>query len=217
MALRRLTSLLALAGPALAQSLADVLSQTPDLSTLGALVSTHPMVADALAKATNITLLAPTNAAFATFLSQPGVNASIAADMGIARAVLLYHVLQGTVPSGDITAAPVFARTLLSNASFTNVTGGQVVQAQRVDDDVVFTSGLLRTSRVTTADVAFDGGVVHVIDSVLTIPQSPSATVLGANLTALAGALTSASLVSTVDTLAVSHPPFGKIGKDAEG
>lgn len=202
MALRHLTSL-ALAGLSLAQSLTDVISQTPDLSTLGTLVSQYPMISSALANVTNITVLAPTNAAFSSFLAQPGVNASITDDPGLVMAVLSYHVLQGTVQSSAITNTPIFAKTLLTNTSYTNVTGGQVVQAQSDDGDVIFTSGLLRTSRVSTADVTFDGGVVHIIDSVLTIPASPSATVTGANLTALAGALTSANLVSTVDALAV--------------
>lgn len=64
----------------------------------------------------------------------------------------------------------------------------------------MITSGLLKQSRVTTADVTFSGGVVHIIDTVLTIPANDSATALAANLTALAGALTTANLVSTVDS-----------------
>lgn len=204
MTFRRLASL-AFAGLAFAQSLTDVISQTPDLSTLGSLVGQYPTIASTLANATNITVLAPTNAAFSSFLAQPGVNASITADPGLVIAVLSYHVLQGTIPSSAITETPVFAKTLLSNTSYTNVTGGQVVQAQAMDGGVMITSGLLRESHVTTADVSFDGGVVHIIDSVLTIPTSPSATAIGANLTALAGALTSANLVGTVDSLAVSE------------
>lgn len=212
MTLRRLASL-AFTGLALAQSLTDVISQTPDLSTLGSLVAQYPMISSALANATNITVLAPTNAAFSSFLAQPGVNASITADPGLVMAVLSYHVLQGIVRSSAITTTPVFARTLLSNTSYTNVTGGQVVKAQSMDGGVVFTSGLLRTSHVSTADVTFNGGVVHVIDSVLTIPMSPSATAVGANLTALAGALTSSNLVGTVDSLTVGghHGSQGRV------
>ena len=89
---------------------------------------------------------------------------------------------------------------MLTNSTYTNVTGGQVVKAETEDDSVVFTSGLLRQSRVATADVTFTGGIVHIIDSVLTIPANDSTTALAANLTALAGALTTANLVSTVDS-----------------
>lgn len=197
MQLKHLASL-ALAGLASGLSLTEVISSTPDLSTLGSLLQQFPAVVSTLANATNITVLAPSNAAFSTFLT-PAVNISIQADAGLVSAVLSYHVLSGTIRSTDITATPAFAKTLLTNATYTNVTGGQVVKAQSQGGGVVFTSGLLKESRVTTADVQFDGGLVHIIDSVLTVPQSDSTTALVANLTALAGALTHANLVSTVD------------------
>lgn len=202
MQLQRLTSL-AFACLASGQSLTDVISQTPDLSTLGSLLQSFPAVASTLANATNITVLAPTNAAFAAFLTA-STNASIQADAGLVPAVLSYHVLSGTIRSTDITSTPAFAKTLLTNATYANVTGGQVVKAQTEGSNVVFTSGLLAKSHVSTADVTFSGGVVHIIDSVLTVPQTPSATAVGANLTALAGALTQANLVSAVDTASVS-------------
>jgi uncharacterized surface protein with fasciclin (FAS1) repeats len=66
--------------------------------------------------------------------------------------------------------------------------------------------------------VNFTGGVIHIIDTVLTLPISDAATALAANLTSLAGALTSANLVSTVDNLsdvtifAPSNAAFQSIG-----
>lgn len=208
MQLKHLTSLV-LAGLASGQSLTEVISQTPDLSTLGSLLTAYPAVASTLANATNITVLAPSNAAFSAFLTA-SVNASIQADAGLVPAVLSYHVLTGAIRSTEITATPAFPKTLLTNATYTNVTGGQVVKAQSANGGVVFTSGLLAESHVTTADVTFTGGVVHIIDSVLTVPVNDSATALAANLTSLAGALTQANLVSTVDTAKVSFsdPPW---------
>lgn len=46
----------------------------------------------------------------------------------------------------------------------------------------------------------FTGGVIHVIDNLLTVPVNVSATAVAANLTSLAGALTNAKLVQTLDT-----------------
>lgn len=60
--------------------------------------------------------------------------------------------------------------------------------------------------------------MIHIIDHVLTIPQSDSATAVAANLTSLAGALTQASLVNTVNSLkdvtifAPSNAAFAAIG-----
>lgn len=62
-------------------------------------------------------------------------------------------------------------------------------------------SGLKEKSTVTTADVMFSGGVVHIIDTVLTVPLSASASAVDSELTALAGALTQTNLVTTVNSL----------------
>merc|ERR1711900_122805 len=79
--------------------------------------------------------------------------------------------------------------------------GGQVVEARLRGETVSVFTGLLSASNVTVANVNFTGGVVHVIDTVLTVPQSASNTAGALNLTSLAGALTSADLVETVDGL----------------
>jgi uncharacterized surface protein with fasciclin (FAS1) repeats len=67
-------------------------------------------------------------------------------------------------------------------------------------------------------NVNFTGGVIHIIDRVLTIPESDAATAAAANLTSLVGALTQANLVNTVDALrdvtifAPSNAAFSSIG-----
>jgi transforming growth factor-beta-induced protein len=64
----------------------------------------------------------------------------------------------------------------------------------------------------------FTGGILHIIDTVLTLPLTPSFTAVDSNLTALAGALTATSLLSTVDSLhdvtifAPSNAAFQAIG-----
>lgn len=60
--------------------------------------------------------------------------------------------------------------------------------------------------------------MIHVIDTVLTLPESDSATASAANLTALTGALTTANLVTALDGLkdvtifAPSNAAFQAIG-----
>lgn len=79
-------------------------------------------------------------------------------------------------------------------------------------------SGLKEKSTVTTADIMFTGGVVHVIDTVLTVPPSVAVSAVDSSLTALAGALTQTNLVTTVDALkdvtvfAPSNNAFQAIG-----
>ncbi|KAK3062432.1 hypothetical protein LTS18_004064 [Coniosporium uncinatum] len=50
-------------------------------------------------------------------------------------------------------------------------------------------------------DLNFTGGVIHVIDSLLTLPQNVTATAVAANLTSLAGALTQTELLQAVNDL----------------
>lgn len=136
---------------------------------------------------------------------------------GTVMALLMYHVLNGTVYAEDISSTPTFAHTLLMNSTYSNVTGGQVVGVRMMnstsmddsDNDnsdnmgmgsVSVLSGLGMRSNVTMANVNVTNGVVHIIDEVLTIPENVSTTALAANLTALAGALNATNLTDTIDT-----------------
>jgi uncharacterized surface protein with fasciclin (FAS1) repeats len=124
------------------------------------------------------------------------------------------------------------------------VTGGQVVGVTLSGKSAEVMSGLKEISTVTTAvclsffpellcsidtdmmlitvqDIMFSDGVIHIIDTVLTIPLSPAMSAVDSSLTALAGALTQANLVSAVDNLkdvtifAPSNAAFQAIGSAA--
>ncbi|KAI9893336.1 MAG: hypothetical protein M1814_000466 [Vezdaea aestivalis] len=198
-----LYSLLGLASLASAQSanvtgLTALLAATPQLSNLTTFVTQFPALAAQLSNATNITILAPSNAAFAKLLA--GGGASALADTTLVQSLLSYHVLAGTYRAAAITNSSAFVPTLLTNPRYANVTGGQRVEVKKVGSTVEIISGLKSVSNVTTADQNFTGGVVHIIDTVLTPPLNVSSTAVAFNLTAAAGALTSARLVNTVDT-----------------
>lgn len=192
------TPLLALASLAFAQNtpdLASALSSTPELSTLAGVINSTQGVLSSLANLTDITILAPSNAAFEAL----GAEALASLSPESIAAILQYHVLNGTIRAADITNTSAFVPTKLDNPQFSNVTGGQVVEAIKRDNNVTIYSGLLANSSVTTADVNFTGGVVHVIDRLLTLPVSAADTLLAAELTSLRGALVNASLVDTVN------------------
>ncbi|PMD42825.1 Fasciclin-domain-containing protein, partial [Hyaloscypha variabilis F] len=209
---------LALGAVASAQSLTALLaSQNSSLSALSSLLGTNPTLVSALSNATNITILAPNNDAISTFLNSSTGKAA-ATNPGLVTALLTYHVLNGSYPASAFTSTPQFLPTLLTNATYANVTGGQVVEGLLNGSSVEIFSGLLAKSTVVTANLNFTGGVLHIIDTVLTIPESDAATAAAANLTALTGALTEANLVSTVDSLhdvtifAPSNAAFQAIG-----
>ena len=67
-------------------------------------------------------------------------------------------------------------------------------------------------------DIAYDNGIIHVIDSFLVVPANVSTTAIAANLTSVVGALTTADLVQAVDItpdvtiFAPSNMAFSSIG-----
>ncbi|KAL9086086.1 MAG: hypothetical protein Q9165_007298 [Trypethelium subeluteriae] len=183
-----------------AQSLTSVLQGNSDLSTLTSTLQKFPSLLQALGSASNITVLAPTNEAFNALFSTP-TGAAAQNDVGLLQAVLQYHVINGTYPASSIPSTGAFVPTLLTNSSYTNVTGGQRVEGISQNGGVTFFSGGKATSNVTQADVKFDGGIVHIINSVLTVPANITSTAQAAGLTTLATALTQTNLLNTVNVL----------------
>ncbi|TKX22526.1 fasciclin domain-containing protein 4 [Elsinoe australis] len=197
--MKSFAALLAAAGVASAQSLADVLTQTNATSQLAQLVQGVPGLLDRLSSAQGITILAPNNEAIARFTAENG--AAVQADPDLVPAVLNYHVLNGTIRAADITGAPgpLFPRTLLDDDDYEDVAGTQYLEAQAVNNGVTFFSGLERNSTVVQADVNFTGGVIHIIDQVLTLPANITVTATAAGLSSLAGALIQTELLETVN------------------
>ena len=112
-------------------------------SLAGALTAAD--LVDALKAPGPFTVFAPTDDAFDKLASVPTGDAL--------KNVLLYHVVEGAVGSGDLKAGMV--PTLLPNKSVTvNLTGGV-----KIDD-----------AKVTTANIIAKNGVIHVVDTVL-VPQ----------------------------------------------
>jgi uncharacterized surface protein with fasciclin (FAS1) repeats len=191
-------ALAALASTACAQSLTELLSNTTQLSNLTTYLGLFPQLSQTLSQLTNVTILAPSNDAFMALMNTSAGMAAIN-DTNLVEALLTYHVLNGTYSSFENTS---FVHTALMDGMYANVTGGQVVEAVAGSDgNVTFVTGLLQQANTTGSPVNFTGGVVHIIDAVLTLPQNVSSTAVAANLTAAVGALTKADLASTVDEL----------------
>jgi len=182
------------------QGLAETLAGNNQTSQLSALLKTLPDVVSQLGGLSNITLLAPSNAALSALLNSTAGKA-LASNPDAVTALLEYHVLNGTYAADAVTNTSAFIPSALTNPTYANVTGGQRVEAVLVKNNVTFYSGLLANSSVVQANVNFQGGVIHVIDKVLTLPQNVSATLVGANLTSLYGALDATKLLDTVNGL----------------
>jgi len=215
----KILSIAALATTAYAQgmNLTQALSSNNQTSQLATVLGGFPALVNQLGGATNVTLLAPSNNALAALLNS-SIGSSLASNPGLLQAVLQYHVLNGTYMADMVTNTSTFIPSALTNTSYTNVTGGQRVEAIRVDNNVTFFTGLLQNSSVVEANVNFTGGVIHVINKVLTLPANVSETLVSADLTSLYGALNATNLLNTVNGLrdvtifAPDNTAFQRIG-----
>lgn len=125
------------------QTISEILSADPQLSSLASYVASFPSLAQQFRTSDNFTFLAPTNDAFSTWVV--GNHSS-----DYVEATLKYHLLNGTYPSASLSSTPLFIPTALTNTSYCNVTGGQRVKALN-DGNVVFGSALNTNSTVVKA------------------------------------------------------------------
>lgn len=166
-----------MAGSCLAQGdLVGLLSSQMDLSTLLELVGLVDGLAETLSAASNITIFAPTNEAFAKVPRDEPEGAAIENrnDTIAIAALLANHVFKGVYPSDVITNVPTFAQTLLNSSyvtatqPFSNITGGAYNGLVKNGDDVCVLSGEETISTVTQADIQLGEGItIHKIDTVL--------------------------------------------------
>ncbi|RZL40109.1 MAG: fasciclin domain-containing protein [Rubrivivax sp.] len=103
------------------------------------------------------TVFAPTDAAFASLLTELGVTkAQLLGDKALLRSVLQYHVLGAKV---DKASVPL-------GKAITPLDGG-IFKIDSVGGNLVITDGRNRTSKITATDVMATNGLVHAIDKVL--------------------------------------------------
>jgi hypothetical protein len=153
-------SAILMAGSAYAQGdIVALLKSQDDLSTLLELVGLVDGLADKLAAASNITIVAPTNQAFAEVPRDTPEGQAIENknDTIAIGALLANHVFKGVYPSNVITDIPTFAQTLLDSSyvnaiqPFSNFTGGAYNGLVKNGKDVCVLSGEETISTVTAA------------------------------------------------------------------
>lgn len=128
-------------------------SALPDFSILVEAVAAAGLVGT-LQAAGAFTVFAPTNAAFASLLTELGVSkADLLANKTLLTQVLTYHV----VPARVLKAEVPF------NTAITTVQG----QTFTINSSLVITDQNMRTSRIVAADVFTSNGVIHAVDKVI--------------------------------------------------
>ena len=123
--------------------------------TLASLLQSAGLV-DTLKGPGPFTVFAPTDAAFAK-VPKATLDA-LAADPAKLKAVLLYHVVAGSVPAADVV----------------KLTSAKTVNGASVSIKVQGSTVMVNDANVVTPDVMASNGIIHVIDTVL-LPPAPAA------------------------------------------
>lgn len=156
--------------PSVAQPTQNIV-QLAQAQNLNALVTaaTKAGLAGTLGNASaNLTVFAPTDAAFNTLAVRLGftdANALVnALPANTLASILTYHVLPTRKSAADLAAGGA------SQATLYNFGGSAAALALNTTSGVRITDAALTQASVTTADVQATNGVVHVVDKVLVPP-----------------------------------------------
>ena len=139
----------AAAQPAGGNTIVAIAAGNPDFSTLVAAVQCTGLV-PALSRRGQLTVFAPTNAAFAK-LGLDASNVCSALPKAALTNILLYHVAHGARYAQDVVAS---SRIRMLNGEFTRISlrGG---------------SAFINNAQIVAVDIQASNGVIHVLDSVL--------------------------------------------------
>ncbi|MDP5045189.1 MAG: fasciclin domain-containing protein [Leeuwenhoekiella sp.] len=170
-------------------TIADIVSNSDDFDILLAAAVKADLVGT-LSTTTNtdLTVFAPTDAAFISYLGAADETAANSLSSDVVANLLLNHVLGTLVTASEITSGYVKALS-------TNADGDNLDLYVGVANGTVTINGI---SDVTTPDVAADNGVIHVVDAV--IPEATIATFASAdsNFSTLLAAVVQEDLAATL-------------------
>lgn len=180
------------------KNIVDLAISNSDLSSLVAAVQRAGLV-DALSdESANYTVFAPTNAAFAAFLSANNFESIDDVPINVLSNLLLNHVIGVEVKAADVTTGYVntlanYGTTMSKVDMFINTANGVVLNGN---------------SNVVTTDVDASNGVVHIVDAVIGVPVIPTFAVANPDFSILVQALTRSDLSANYATVLSGTGPF---------
>ncbi len=177
-------------------TIVDIALGAENLTTLVAALQKADLVTT-LAGQGPFTVLAPSNDAFNTFLSDNGFSSLDDVPTDVLTNVLLNHVVSGSLASTDLTTG--YASTLATSAA------SQTPMSLFIDtsNGVKFNG----VSSVTDANIQADNGIVHLVDAVIGLPDVVTFAVADPTFSTLVAALTRDDL--TTDFVGVLSTPTG--------
>lgn len=175
-------------------TIADIVTNNPDFSSLLAALQQTGLDAT-LGGNGNFTVFAPTNAAFDTFL---GGTPLADVDNDVLTQLLLNHVLNVELASTALSTG--YQKNLATEPS----------SGANIDMYIDTTSGVVINgqSTVSTADVAADNGIIHIVDTVIELPTIVTFATTNPALSSLVAALTDEGNTTFVNLLSDTSGDF---------
>ena len=167
------------------QSILDAAMGLDDFSSLVAALAKANLASTFMMEGA-YTVFAPTNDAFAAFLTSINVAFEDLTAEDLAP-ILKYHVVASKVMSGSLETGYV-------NTIYAAMEGNPVSLYVKVDGGVMLNGSV----SVTAADVETSNGVIHVIDGVLTPTSVVDIAINNSNFSKLVEAVVKAGLVETL-------------------
>lgn len=174
---------------------------TPALSNLvAALQAADGNLVNVLSGDGPFTVLAPTNEAFATFLTDNGFASLSDVPTDILSQILLNHVISGDVPSSALTSSG----SGYANTNATGAAGKPMSLYYNTSNGVRFNG----VSSVSAADISASNGTIHIVDAVIGLPNVVTQAVTNPELSSLVAALTADNNTTFTDLLSSSNTMF---------
>ncbi|MEM9000122.1 MAG: fasciclin domain-containing protein [Bacteroidota bacterium] len=144
------------------------------------------------------TVFAPTDDAFATFLTENNFSSLDEVPVDLLTDVLLNHVVSGTNLSTSLTTG------YISGLSTAGADGRNLSLYINTDSGVSING----VAQVIMADLEADNGVVHIVDAVIGLPDIVDHAVANTDFSSLVGALTDGGNTTFTDLLSDDTTDF---------
>lgn len=180
------------------QNILELAQGNGDLTSLVAAVQRAGLTSALSDANAQLTVFAPTDAAFSAFLSANGFANVDAVPVDVLKQIILNHVVNGEAKSTDLATGYVSTlATFGTNGPalnlYVNTTGGVTLNG---------------TVGVTSADVDASNGVVHVVDKVIALPTVVTVATSNPNFSTLVAALTRPGLSTDFVSVLSGNGPF---------
>lgn len=186
------------------QTIVSIAKTNPNLSSFVAALEKADL-STTLNSSGSFTVFAPTNTAFAAFLSAKGYADLNAVPTAALKEILLNHVLITKVKSSEITTGYVKTQAK-GSASTSNTLSMYLEKGTGVDINGGKTNG---GATVTTADIEASNGIIHIVDGVIGLPTVVNHAIANKNFTTLVAALSYNSASGFVGILSgTASSPF---------